>query len=129
MKYQGGKERISKRLVEQLEAQRLPGQPYLEPFVGGASVISKMSGERVGADVQSDLIALWVAARDGWSPRERRLSRAAYNRIKANPHLVSAPMRALLAYGCSFAGKLWGGAMRPTAITRITLSRLCAAQR
>lgn len=66
MQYFGGKTKISKQLVEFLESKRKENQSYFEPFVGGLSVISKMSGLRIGNDYNKYLIALYKAIQDGY---------------------------------------------------------------
>lgn len=51
MRYVGGKFRISKQLTDFLKSVRKPGQIYVEPFVGGASVIRLMDDPRIGSDM------------------------------------------------------------------------------
>ena len=50
MGYMGGKHRIAKDIVKILRTHRKLGQLYIEPFVGGGSVISLMDGEREASD-------------------------------------------------------------------------------
>ena len=68
MRYMGGKEKIAGRIALLLEALREPGQVYVEPFVGGASVVARMSGERTAGDAHPELIALYKAVQNGWVP-------------------------------------------------------------
>ena len=48
MIYLGGKSRIAKPLAAYLESRRQPDQAYLEPFLGGATVLMEISGNRFG---------------------------------------------------------------------------------
>jgi len=59
MKYMGSKNRIAKELLAIILKDRLPEQYYVEPMVGGANVIDKVTGNRIGSDKNKYLIALW----------------------------------------------------------------------
>ena len=50
MKYMGSKNRIAKYLLPIILKNRKEGQWYVEPFVGGANMIDKVTGNRIGAD-------------------------------------------------------------------------------
>lgn len=58
MKYMGSKNRIAKHLLPIILKDRKEGQWYVEPFVGGANMIDKVTGNRIGADSNKYLIAL-----------------------------------------------------------------------
>ena len=58
MKYMGSKNRIAKHLLPIILKDRKEGQWYVEPFVGGANMIDKVTGNRIGADLNKYLIAL-----------------------------------------------------------------------
>jgi D12 class N6 adenine-specific DNA methyltransferase len=49
VQYFGGKSRVASAIASYLESVR-DNRPYLEPFVGGASVMCRMTGDRVGGD-------------------------------------------------------------------------------
>lgn len=55
MKYMGSKARHAKELLPIILANRTEGQWYVEPFVGGANMIDKVNGNRIGADIKSIL--------------------------------------------------------------------------
>ena len=58
MKYMGSKNRIAKEILPIMLKER--GQrTWVEPFVGGANMIDKVSGNRIGADANKYLIAMW----------------------------------------------------------------------
>lgn len=58
MKYMGSKNRIAKHILPIILKDRKEGQWYVEPFVGGANMIDKVDGNRMGADNNKYLISL-----------------------------------------------------------------------
>jgi DNA adenine methylase len=58
MKYMGSKNRIAKHILPIMLKDRKEGQYWVEPFVGGANMIDKVTGNRIGADSNKYLIAL-----------------------------------------------------------------------
>jgi len=103
IKYLGGKFRYSKQIAEILESLRKPGQTYLEPFVGGAWVVSKMSGVRIASDVNEAVINYYRHIQSGWVP-PKELSREAYERIKAEND-INDPMHVFALISCSFGSQ------------------------
>ena len=111
MRYLGGKARVAKRIVEQLNLLRQPGQPYYEPFLGGCSILPFMANPRFGSDIQPELAMLYDAIRDGWQP-PRVVTEDEYRQLKAAP---PSALKAFVGYGCSYGGKFFGGyAQDPT---------------
>jgi len=67
MKYIGSKNRIAKEILPIMLKER--GQrTWVEPFVGGANVIDKVNGNRIGNDNQEYVISLYKALQSGWKP-------------------------------------------------------------
>jgi DNA adenine methylase len=64
MKYMGSKARIAKHILPVILKNRKEGQCYVEPFVGGANMIDKVDGWRIGADVNPYLIKALLLIRD-----------------------------------------------------------------
>ena len=64
MKYMGSKARIAKYILPIILKDRKPDQWYVEPFVGGANVINKVTGNRLGADINKYLIAMFKGLQD-----------------------------------------------------------------
>lgn len=64
MKYMGSKNRVSKHILPIILRDRKEGQFYVEPFVGGANLIDKVSGNRIGSDLNNYLIDALVSIRD-----------------------------------------------------------------
>lgn len=54
----GSKNRIAKHILPIMLKDRKEGQYWVEPFVGGANMIDKVDGNRIGADSNKYLIAL-----------------------------------------------------------------------
>ena len=65
MKYMGSKNRIAKYILPIILKDRKPEQYYVEPFVGGANMIDKVDGLRIGADNNKYLIAMWRGLLNG----------------------------------------------------------------
>ena len=59
MKYMGSKNKIAKHILPIILKDRKENQYYVEPFVGGANMIDKVDGLRIGNDVNKYLIAVW----------------------------------------------------------------------
>jgi len=106
MHYFGGKQRIADEICSVIRLLR-GDRPYLEPFLGGANIITRLSGgRRVASDVVPDLIELYRELQNGWVP-PRDFSKAEYDIIRASTG--SSALRGFAAFGCSFAGKYFGG--------------------
>jgi DNA adenine methylase len=108
MQYLGSKSKIAKYLLPVMLPYRKPNQIWLEPFVGGCNMIDKVEGRRIGNDIDSNLIAMWVALQNGWIP-PKNLSREEYYEIKNNQGEFPPELIAFVSLGCSFGGKKWGG--------------------
>ena len=103
VKYLGSKRRIAKELLEIILPYRKDGQAWVEPFVGGANMIDKVEGRRIGADINHYVIACYKAIQDGWIPPEK-LSEQEYKEIKASKDAYPDHMVWFALALCSFAG-------------------------
>jgi len=110
MHYLGGKFRVAKKVVGYLESIRISEQIFLEPFVGGANIISRMNGFRIASDANTDLIAMYRALQDGWLPPQQ-VTENEYKDAKRDKSIDPA-LRAFIAVACSFSGKWFGGYAR-----------------
>lgn len=107
MQYFGGKHRIAGAIAKAMEPI---GSHYVEPFVGGASVLCRISAPtRFASDSNSALIAMWRALQAGWEPPVC-VSEDEYATAKELPD--TDPLKAFIGFGCSFAGKWFGGYAR-----------------
>ena len=116
MRYFGGKTNIGKQLLEVVLKDARPGQVYVEPFVGGCSVIQHVKDRRrIGCDMNPYIICLFKAVQNGWIPPEgveedeydelvKERKKKGYNR-----HLDVTPRKAFISLVCSFSGIQWSG--------------------
>lgn len=113
MKYMGSKARHAKELLPIILKDRKEGQWYVEPFVGGCNMIDKVTGNRIGADVNEYLIAMWQAVSNGWMPPET-ITEEYYKHIRSNKD-EDKPLAAYIGFAMSFGGKWFGGYRRDIA--------------
>lgn len=64
MKYMGSKNRHAKYLLPIILRDRQPDQWYVEPFVGGANLIDKVIGNRLGGDINTYTIQALQSIKD-----------------------------------------------------------------
>jgi len=108
MQYMGSKNRIAKHLLSVINECRVPEMTWVEPFVGGANMIDKVGGKRIGNDSHKHLIALHKALQNGWLP-PTEVSKETYYKVKNNQKKYSDEMIGFVGFLCSFGGKWWGG--------------------
>lgn len=107
MQYLGSKNKISKEILSVI-LPYLDGKIWVEPFVGGANIIDKLTGYRIGSDNNQYLIALLKAIQDGWTP-PIDISREYYYEIKDNINKYDKALVGFVGFLCSFGGKWFGG--------------------
>ncbi|WP_191480143.1 DNA adenine methylase [Nocardioides ochotonae] len=113
MRYQGGKHRLAKELGRIIIERAAGRSTYVEPFVGGASVLAQVAPHFrrvVAADAQEDLILMWRAVQDGWIPPTTMPSVEDYWAMRDDP--TPSPLRAFTGFGCSFGGGWFAGYAR-----------------
>lgn len=109
MQYFGGKARTCSKISDYIN-QFTYNRDYIEPFVGGAWVFSKIkSPNKTAYDICEPLIKMYRAVQKGWVPPSE-VSEDLYKAAKAGE--VSEELRAFIGFGCSFAGKWFGGYAR-----------------
>lgn len=115
MRYLGGKTKIAKKIAEPLLDfwNRSTYSGYAEPFVGSASVASALvdvipSEKMILSDASLDLILLYQAIQQGWTP-PTNVTEIEYKRLNATQ---PSALRGFVGYGCSFGGKFFGGYAR-----------------
>lgn len=119
MQYMGGKSRVRKQVAAYLESVR-EGKPYCEPFVGGAWVLQEMTGDRTAMDANEALITMYQSLQAGWVPPDS-LSEDEYAELRHEQD-PKDPMTAFAGFGCSFAGKWFGGYARSSKQINYALS-------
>lgn len=65
MKYMGSKNRIAEGILSVILKDRYSGQWYVEPFCGGLGTFDKVTGNRIAADNNKYLIAMWKGLQEG----------------------------------------------------------------
>lgn len=111
MKYMGGKSRHAKEILSIILKDKKADQWYVEPFCGSAVVIEKVIGNRIGSDINFQLIELFKAIQQGWQPPDI-ITEEQYYEIKNHGYKYSNALIAFAAIGCSYGGKWWGGYAR-----------------
>lgn len=113
MHYLGGKFRLA-RLLKPVICKRLEAGSgrFVEPFVGGFNLVPAVCPEvALCSDSHPGLFSLYSALQAGTFDPPESLSEDEYARLREKCDW-SDPMTAFAAFGCSFAGKEWGGYAR-----------------
>ena len=113
MKYLGGKSRLAKHICPILQESIDRTARFNEPFLGGNSIRQHLDIDPTRcflSDIDRSLITLYKAILDGWDAPDE-ISEADYAALKA-ANDDEDPRTAFAAFGCSFAGKKWGGYAR-----------------
>lgn len=111
MRYMGGKFNLAGWIVQEsiqiMEWYRL--STFVDLFAGSCNVVSKVpsSYRRIANDIDRAIMVTMEAASTGYQfPSE--LAREEYDRIRSSC-TEGDPLYGFAAYGCSYAGKRWGG--------------------
>ena len=107
MKYMGSKNRFAKELLPIILKDRTPEQWYVEPFVGGANMIDKVDGKRIGGEYNKYIAEMWDKLESGWMPRSD-YTREDYKDIKTNIDRDLAES-GYVGIAVSYCGKWFGG--------------------
>ena len=118
----GSKNRIAKHILPIILKDRKPNQWYVEPFVGGANMIDKVKGLRLGYDYNELLIACLDALANGWEP-PKFISRDFYSecRAKVNSGVYSTEEAYILGYvgiNGSYGGRWFDGGYAGRSVTK-----------
>ena len=106
----GSKNRHSKQILPLILKGRKPDQWYVEPFVGGANMIDKVDGLRIGSDCNKYLIALLKAMqKDGFDAPD--ITEEIFSRMKSNPDEFADWELGYAGFQLSF-GAMWFGSYR-----------------
>lgn len=111
MKYVGGKSKQAKHILPIILKDRKEGQYYVEPFVGGFNVITKVDGLRIANDVNFYITELFKAVQNGWIPPDF-VSEQLYLDIKNNKEIFAPHLVGFVGFACSFGSKFFGGYAR-----------------
>lgn len=108
MKYMGSKNRIAKYLLPIILKDRKDEQWYIEPFVGGCNIIDKVTGNRIGNDINEYLISFLQSLQCGFTPPEY-INNEMYLDIKNNKDKYSKDIVGCVGFCFTYAAKWFGG--------------------
>lgn len=109
MKYMGSKNRIAKEILPIMLKDRKEGQWWVEPFVGGGNIIDKVSGNRIGSDINKYVIDALKSIRDhiGTLPKDnKQFTENDYNYLKYDD---TYEHYGYAGFAFSYSGKWMGG--------------------
>ena len=109
MKYLGSKNRISKEILPLMIKDRT-NETWVEPFVGGANMIDKVKGKRIGADLNQYVISL-LNKMSKPKYKAPEISEEKYNDIKKYPNKYPKWIVGYAGTQLSF-GATWFGSYR-----------------
>jgi len=109
MKYMGSKSRIAKHILPIILENRTEGQWYVEPFVGGANMIDKVNGNRVGYDINPHVVRALCDIRDYPEDLPDSVSEQQYKSLKGS---IPDKFTSWIRFVCSFGGKFENGYSR-----------------
>ena len=110
MKYMGSKNAIAKEILPIMQSVR-NNRTWVEPFVGGANMIDKVNGNRIGNDLNHYLISMWEALQNGWEMPDF-VSEEMYKDLQQNKDDRPPELVAFVGFNTSYGGKWFGGYAR-----------------
>jgi len=90
-------------------AERKLGQTWVEPFVGGANLIDKVQGERLGSDINPYVIDALIAIRDSVSDLPRNNTEFTESDYKKLRQSDGYKYKGYAGFAYSYGGKWLGG--------------------
>lgn len=118
----GSKRRLAKHILPIILKDRKPNQWYVEPFVGGANMIDKVDGRRMGADLNSYLIKALRLIRDNPESIPDIITEDDYNNARINRS--NDGLTGFIGFAMSFGGKWFGGYRRDVAGTKGSIENM-----
>jgi DNA adenine methylase len=106
----GSKNRIAKEILPIMLKER-GERTWVEPFVGGANIIDKVQGNRIGGDNQEYVIALYKALQKGWKP-PKEVNKEYFFEVEKNKHKYSKELVGYLGTQLTFGCEWWGSFRR-----------------
>lgn len=110
MKYMGSKNRIAKEILPIMLKER-GERTWVEPFVGGANVIDKVQGNRIGNDNQEYVIALYKALQNGYIP-PKEVTYDFFFEVENNKDKYPKELVGYLGTQLTFGCEWWGSFRR-----------------
>lgn len=116
MKYLGSKNRIAKHILPIMLKHKTPEMTWVEPFVGGANMIDKVEGKRIGADLNEYLIEALILIRDNPEKIPDLITEDDYQKLKDEMKVDG--ITGFAGFAMSFGGKFFDGYRRDVAGTK-----------
>lgn len=117
MKYMGSKARISKYILPiMLKGRTDETQYWVEPFVGGANMLTAVTGNRIGADNNPYLIAALTLIRDAPETIPDLITESDYDKLRQA--MAVDGITGFTGFAMSYGGKFFGGYRRDVAGTK-----------
>ena len=107
MKYMGSKNRLAKYILPTMLAKRYAGQTWVEPFVGGANIIDKVYGERIGYDIDEHAINALITIRDSvnsLSKNNAEFTELDYSNLRDCRYIYMSYAGFAFSYGAKWLG-------------------------
>ena len=105
----GSKNRIAKEILPIILKDRKPNRWYVEPFVGGANMIDKVDGLRIGNDVNKYLIALLKHLQENIPFNPPHISEDEYKKIQHHKSIYPDWLVGYVGFNLTFGAKWFGG--------------------
>ena len=105
----GSKNRIAKHILPIMLEHKTEEMTWVEPFVGGANMIDKVDGKRIGADINPYLIDALIAIRDCVSDlpkNNKEFTEEDYKQLRKNDDYK---YKGYAGFAFSYSGKWLGG--------------------
>lgn len=116
MKYMGSKNRIAKDILPIMLKYKTSEMTWVEPFVGGANIIDKVDGKRIGADINAYLIKALILIRDNPEIIPNIITEDDYQLYKKEQKIDG--ITGFVGFSMSFGGKWFAGYRRDIAGTK-----------
>lgn len=109
MRFMGSKTRIAKHILPLMLAERKPNQWWVEPFVGGGNMIDKVTGPRIGSDIDAYVIEALIAIRDNIDDLPKNSMEFTEEDYKKLRQSDDYEYKGYAGYAFSYGGKWLGG--------------------
>lgn len=109
MRFMGSKARHAKHILPYILKGRRENQWYVEPFVGGGNMIDKVTGLRIGADINPFLIQALQLIRDDPKNLPKDVYEFSEYDYKELQKAKNGKLKGYAGFTFSFAGKWFGG--------------------
>lgn len=122
MKYVGSKNRLAKELIPIIQSYITDDtKGYLEPFVGGANMIDKIScNNKFGCDIHEELIELLKYIQNTNNVLPITITEEEYNKVRLNKDKYEKWYIGFVGFCATFGAKYFGGYARGFKEDKIT---------